>query len=228
MESIWHHLYDNELRIPSENHAVLVDEPPLNPKSNREMMMQSFFESFQIPAFHVSIQAVWAFYAYGRGCGAVLHSGDGTTHIVPIWQGYTFPHAVSRINVAGGEVTDRLQTLLGEKGCLFNSSGQREIVRDIKERSCYVAIDSAKELERINSEPTNKSYQLPDGQEITLGEERFSGPEALFQPALLGLSNEGIHHYLFDAIKKCDIDIRRDLLGNIIVVCPLILTKLFR
>ncbi len=62
-----------------------------------------------------------------------------------------------------------------------------------------------------------KSYELPDGQVITIGNERFRCPEALFQPASLGMETAGIHETTFNSIMKCDVDIRRDLYSNIVL-----------
>ncbi|KRY69321.1 Actin-5C [Trichinella pseudospiralis] len=61
------------------------------------------------------------------------------------------------------------------------------------------------------------SYELPDGQVITIGSERFRCPEALFQPSLLGLECCGVHEITKSSIMKCDVDLRRELNENIIL-----------
>ncbi|KAL1915448.1 uncharacterized protein VTP21DRAFT_6572 [Calcarisporiella thermophila] len=215
MERIWQYIYAEELKTLSEEHPVLLTEAPLNPRQNRDQAAQIFFETFNVPALFTSVQAVLSLYASGRTTGVVLDSGDGVTHTVPVYEGFAMPHAIRRVDIAGRDVTEHLQLLLRKAGYHFHTTAEKEVVRIIKEKTCYIALNPAKE-EKETAGKTD-DFMLPDGHIIKLGPERFRAPEILFNPELVGLEYAGIHQVVTDSISRADLDLRKSLFSNVVL-----------
>ncbi|KAI8803386.1 actin-like protein [Cladochytrium replicatum] len=215
MEKIWQYMYSEDLKVISEEHPVLLTEAPLNPRQHRENAAQIFFETFNVPALYMSVQAVLALYASGRTTGIVLDSGDGVTHAVPVYEGFGMQQAVRRIDVAGRDVTDYLQLLLRKAGWHFHTSAEHEIVRTMKEKACYIALNPSKEEKESSGKYDD--YELPDGNIVKLGSERFRAPEILFNPEIIGQEYAGVHQVVVDCINKADMDLRKSLYANIVL-----------
>lgn len=253
MKRIWNHIYETELGgIEKEEHPVLITESPLNPERNREEMCEIFFEAFGVPSIFVSNPAILSLYALSKTTGIVLDVGEGCISSVPIYNGYSIQSAIQRYDFGGKDVTDFLNILLRKSGYVFSSSSELEVVKTIKHKTCYVARNFDKEIEKMkeikkksktsvvsavdavtgSSNATNSlslnvpesysdsdpmKYQLPDGSHIVLGKEQFKAPEILFKPHMFGLEYPGVHEIVSQAIGACDLEIRRDLLSNIVL-----------
>ena len=156
MKYLWDYTFSEKLRIDPVGRKVLLTEPPMNPKANRQRMCQVMFEEYGFQGVYVAIQAVLTLYAQGtfhifprvlvteRGdytgltTGVVVDSGDGVTHIVPVYDGFALPHLTRRLDIAGRDVTRYLIKLLLMRGYAFNRTADFETVREIKEKICYV------------------------------------------------------------------------------------------
>lgn len=228
MELIWSHLFDKNLKINSEDHPFLLTEAPLNPSQHRDKMAQIFFETFNIPLLYISIQAVLLLYASGRTTGVVLDSGDGVSHVVPVYDGFSMPSAIRRIDIAGRDITENLQLLLRKSGVSMTTSLEREIVKLIKEKYCFVSSNPKKdELDWLNYSQLDPSvstqpgvfetFKLPDGKLIQLGSERFRSAEILFHPELIGSEFQGVQEILQESILKCDLDLRPQLYKSVVL-----------
>ncbi|KAG7575323.1 hypothetical protein FFLO_00487 [Filobasidium floriforme] len=215
MERIWNYVYREGLGTASEEHPVLLTEAPLNPRSNRDVAAQIFFEQFNVPALFTSVQAVLSLYSSGRTTGIVLDSGDGVTHAVPVFEGFSMPHAIRRVDIAGRDITDNLQLLLRKSGHYLHTSAEKEVVRTIKERTCYIAPNLAREDKEMLGR--TEEFRLPDGKVIQLGSERYWAPEILFNPELIGMEDPGVHQVIVDSLNRTDLDLRKNLYGNIIL-----------
>ncbi|CAG9772662.1 unnamed protein product [Ceutorhynchus assimilis] len=215
MEKIWSYIYSkDQLNTFSEEHPVLLTEAPLNPRPNREKAAEIMFETFNVPALFISVQAVLSLYSTGRTTGVVLDSGDGVTHSVPIYEGFALPHSIMRSDIAGRDVSRYLRLLLRKEGSIFRTTAEFESVRTLKEKVCYLANNPVKE-ESVETEPLN--YTLPDGSVIKVGQARFRAPEILFKPDLIGEESEGLHDVLLYSIQKSDLDLRKVLFKNIVL-----------
>lgn len=218
MEKIWSHTFHDELRIDPAAQPVMLIDSALNVKANREKMVQIMFETFKVPALYVANAPALSLYGYGLGTGIVLDCGYGFVQIVPIYEGHVVPNAISRLDLTGNDLTNYLEKLLMERGYSFTTLAEKEIVRDIKEKLCYVAEDFENEMQKASqSSELEKSYELPDGQVITVSDARFRCPEILFKPSLIGLESEGIHVATYESIMKCDVSFRKDLYANIVL-----------
>ncbi|XP_029451311.1 uncharacterized protein LOC115087836 isoform X3 [Rhinatrema bivittatum] len=209
LEKIWHYTFYDQLHADPEQHPVMLTETAMNPES-RAHMVQIMFEAFSVPFAYIAVQAVLALYSTGRTSGVVFDSGDDVSYSVPVYEGYSLPHAIQRLNLAGCDLTNYLQKLLQKNGCLFRAPTQ-EIAREMKEKCCYVAQDAETEL------PSEVHYNLPDGQSITLSTERFRAPEVLFKQELIGKDQDGVHESLCRSLLLTDVDLRKTFAENLVL-----------
>lgn len=233
MERLWYHTYTKELKTQPEEHPLLITEAPLNPRRNRDQMCQVLFETFNAPCVYVSVQAVLSLYALGRTTGVVLDSGDGVSHIVPVYDGFTLPTLVKRMDIAGRDITHQLAYQIRRmSGVNLLLSAELDIARAVKEKCCYVSKDAVRDEKMYGGVSYSHyaaqaasggdlamftSYKLPDGHSLTLGVEQFRAPEILFNPQLIGDESPGIHELTALAILKTDLDLRPTLYQNIIL-----------
>merc|ERR1719446_1687400 len=170
MEKVWHHTFFDALRVNPEDHAVVVSEAPMNPKKNRERMVEMLFEKFSVPATFIVIQAVMSLYSYGKTTGCVVDSGDGVTHTVPVFEGFACPHAIQRLDLAGRDLSQYMERVLCDSGYNMTSSSEKDIVRQMKESHCYIAEDYEAELKKAKEQPMDieKVFEMPDGNKVTL------------------------------------------------------------
>ena len=224
------HVYSKtNLNAKFDEHPALLTESPHNPTSHREQLAEVFFESFRVPALFLAPPAVLSLYASGRTTGVVLDVGEGVTHCIPVYEGYALPHSIVRSDVAGMDVTARLQLLLRKSGIAFSTTAESDFCSVMKEEVCYVSnvpsgyndvdyfIDERATAGAGGDAPSRAQYQLPDGQVVDLSHERHRSSEVLFQPSLIGSEERPIHDVLLTSILRSDMDLRSTLFSNIIL-----------
>lgn len=218
MQHLWNYTFYDKMKIDPTDRKILLTEPPMNPLKNRQTMAEVMLEGYGFGGVYVAIQAVLALYAQGLSSGVVVDSGDGVTHIVPVFESTVLNHHIRRLDVAGRDVTRNLIALLLRRGYALNRTADFETVRQIKEKLCYVSYDL--ELDQRLSEDTTvlvESYTLPDGRVIRVGSERFEAPECLFQPHLVDVDQPGMAELLFNTIQGTDLDVRSSLYKAIVL-----------
>ncbi|KAF9163022.1 Arp2/3 complex subunit, actin nucleation center [Actinomortierella ambigua] len=218
MKHLWDYTFNDKLKIDPRDTKIMLTEPPMNPKANREKMVETMLEEYGFQGVYVAIQAVLTLYAQGLLTGVVVDSGDGVTHIVPVVDGYALPHITRRLDVAGRDVTQYLIKLLLLRGYAFNRTADFETVRQIKEKLCYTSYDLDQDQQLANETTVLvESYTLPDGRVIKVGSERFEAPECMFQPHLIDKEQGGVAELLFQCIQSAPVDTRSDLYKHIVL-----------
>ncbi|KAM3848907.1 actin-like protein 7A [Vipera latastei] len=215
VQDMWEYLFLREMRIRPEEHAVLVSDPPLSPTTNREKYAEMIFETFSTPAMHIAYQSRLSMYSYGKTSGLVVESGHGVSYVVPIYEGYTMPNITERVDYAGSDVTQYLMNLINENIKLFTEK-DRSILEDIKENYCFTSLDYQHDAAAAPRKHEIE-YQLPDGQIIIIGKERFLCAEMLFKPSLINSQQLGLPLLTMTSLNKCDVTLKKNLMGNILL-----------
>ena len=204
MEILWDYVLQKKLKINKsdfKNRKLLITEAPNNPTKNKEKMAQILFEKIGIGFFNIEPQAKMTLYCEGGESGVVLDSGDGVTHVIPIAKNFLLQHQIKRLDIAGRHITNYLTRLMQIKGYAFNSTADFEIVRELKEKYCFVSCDIESDR-KLEQETTyyNTYTKLPDGRKIRISCEKFEAPEILFQPHLIQNEMPGVHEMLYNCI----------------------------
>jgi len=219
MAHVWRHAFHRELGVTDPGECkVIMTEPPLNSAANRERLLQAMFETFGFAAAYVQNQAVLTLYAQGLLTGLVLDAGHGTTHAVPIVDGFSHPHLTKRLPLSGQLITTHLLDLISRSGYSLNTDTDFDTIQRLKEDMCYVAIDYQREL-KLAKETTAvaKTFTLPDGHVIKVGPERFMACEALFRPSLADVEGPGIAELLFNCVQDMDMDNRMKMYQHVVL-----------
>lgn len=218
MEKVWHHTFYNELKVDPQEHPAMITEPPMNSKTAREKCSEIYFENFNVPSFYIGCQAVLALFALGNTKGIVFDSGEGCTHVVPIYEGYALPHATASLDIAGKDLTDHMMNLLIKNGQTFSRHYDINVIKNIKEKKTYIALDYESEVQEFNESGNAKDviYELPDGSNINIGVQQIQCPEALFNPELIDKKIVGIHEQIYKSYFSIDMEVRRQLFNRVV------------
>ncbi|XP_012463097.1 actin-related protein 4 [Gossypium raimondii] len=257
VDSIWDHALKDCLLVDPKEHPMLLAEPSSNTQQQRERTAELMFEKYKVPALFLAKNAVLTSFASGRATSVVVDSGGGSTTVAPVHDGYVLQKAVSSSPIGGEFLTDCLMKSLESKGIVikprysfkrkeiqpgvfqtvdvdfphttesYRLYSQRVIASDIKECVCR-APDTPYDESAYSNIPMTP-YELPDGQTIEIGADRFKIPDILFNPPLAqtipGMDNfaeispsvRGLPQMVIESINRCDVDIRKELFGSILL-----------
>lgn len=213
MKQVWSHTF-KQLGVDPSNYPVLVSEPPLNPKENREQTIRTLFETFNVPAAFVARDAVLALYNSGRTSGTVVVIDTDISYSVPISEGNILPHAVHYYYGCGVDLNKYLVKLLAEKGYNLSATADCDDLNEIRENLCYAPLNFENEM---RSGVPDGTFKTSTGKSITLSSQRIMLPQALFDASLMNKESI-INDLCFQTIMKCDVDIRPVLSGNMVLV----------
>ncbi|PIA34573.1 hypothetical protein AQUCO_03700099v1 [Aquilegia coerulea] len=257
VDSIWDHAFRERLLIDPTEHPMLLAEPCSNTLQQRERTAELMFEKYKVPALFLAKNAVLTSFASGRATSLVVDCGGGSTTVAPVHDGYVLQKAVSTSTIGGEFLTDCMMKSLESKGVIikprysfkrkevrpgefqtvdldfpnttesYKLYSQRVIASDIKECVCR-APDTPYDESSYANIPTT-AYELPDGQTIEIGADRFKIPDILFNPSIVqtipgmeslagsASSVRSLPQMVIESINRCDVDIRRELFSSILL-----------
>ena len=228
MEKIWNYIFNNILKIDPFFYPVAFIVPSLFSNADKEKLAEIMFENFNIPGLYILDQAKLICFSVGTMNGLVVELGEGVTQIVPVINGSVLTHAINKMFLGGRNLTAYLQRLIKNRGYYFQTSAEFEILRAIREKLCYFALDPTKELSKYNylsnlpyEEATKNqkigTYKISKDREIFLRQERFLVPEVYFNPYSIGSETEPLYDCIINSVSECKKEVRRDLYQNIIL-----------
>ena len=220
MEKIWHHCLYESLKVDPCQNSVLLTESCEYTEEDRKKIGEIFFEYFNVPSLYIGNQGTLGLFSTGNTKGVVLDSGEGGTHVVPIFEGYVSPYSVFKTQVSGQLITQFLLDLLIKNGLTFSKHYDFDVIENIKEQRCYVSTDFSSEMREFQLKANTKdlSYELPDGQTISLNKEQIEAPEILFNTKMVNLDDMGVGELIYRSYFSIDTEIKKNLFDKIFLI----------
>ena len=207
---IFNHIF-SKLKLSPEKvsqHPLLIADPILNQKRNREMITSLLFEKYNVPSLIFAYQPSLSLFSFSSTTGIMLESGDGVSQICSICEGYSIPSSFIRSDFGGEDVSDYLRKLLKMRGFDLISDTEKLLIHEIKKKFLFCSLEGKKE-----EQPASK-YILPDLNVIQIESEKYLAPRVLLNPALVGKSCLGLHQMVAACIEKVNVELREKLLNR--------------
>ena len=203
------------LRVDPAMCKVMFTTNPFLSTESKKKLFELFLEKHVAGGYYPVRGALLTMYSGGFNTGLIVDVGASNIRITPIYQSYILQHAVKSLELGGSTLDNFLTAKIQEAGVPIESSVQKNLVRVLKERACFVSLNYEQDFQ--NREKFKKKYTLPDYKKISLDAERFLVPELMFDPTINNMETEPIHEAIVNVVELCDMDIRRDLLQNIFI-----------
>jgi actin, other eukaryote len=221
MEKIWSHIFTNELKVKPEAHNVFLTESIHSSNKEREKIAEIMFEKFSIFNIHIEPQQVMSLYSTTKTSGLIIESGEGSTEIVPIYEGYIIPQGIRSSPIAGEFITRNMFESIRDKLKKQNVGNPIEQSRRIKEKFSEVCMDDELirnfENLKLTVRSQSETFTLPDGNVINISNEKFLAPEVIFNPEINSLDCSSLQQLVCDSINNVDVHLRKDFLSNIVL-----------
>ncbi|MEO1090175.1 MAG: actin family protein [Pseudomonadota bacterium] len=218
MEQLWRHALIDRLAVDPTERAVLLATPPLQSRQDRERAILLMFDTFEVPACYLAVDAMTALLGTGRTTGVVAHIGAYATHVTPVAGGYPVPHATLRLDFGDRHLVDHLAELLAKRGIGVRTPEERAAVTHLLHEHGSVAEDMA---EAMADARTSHTVELTDGMTAEIGSERFRAAEPLFHPEQIEVADGGLPATTVRAIGNCPTAVHPTLYGNVVLAGPL-------
>ena len=213
MEKIWKHTYINELAMEPDYHNVMLTILPYSPKEQIEKSSEIMFEHFNVKGLYMEYPGCLSLYSEGKFDGFSIDLGDMVSNFIPILDGQYIPYNITRFDIGGRDITEFVKKSIINKIQKYLPNVQRDIIKDIKEKACYVPLEYEEELKSV--EPFE--YEMPDGEKLTIKDERIRCPEGLFKSSLIGKEDFDIGKICNDLIKKYKENEQKILYNSIVL-----------
>ncbi|KRX02013.1 hypothetical protein PPERSA_07658 [Pseudocohnilembus persalinus] len=217
MKELWKYSLDSALQVNEiANQNLLIIDQPHNDKDYKHRLANILFEDLKVSSVLFMNSATLSLFSTGQTTGLVVEAGHAITSVVPIFEGFPLPHAITRSTIAGEQITNHLSQILKKQGYELPN----DIINDIKEKKCMIAKNYQLEVNNSNTFDTEeKMYELPDGSLLEIDQEaRYSSAEILFDPTIIGdETSMSLQEMMLDSLNRCDLVLQSELYNNIVL-----------
>ena len=218
LESLFSYIFNEKLKTHEYTYDIFIVDSINTSTKEREAIAHILFDKFNIYHLHFEPQSIMTLYSTSKTSGLVVESGEISTEIVPIIEGYIISQGICNFPIAGHELTKRFENVYKDIFDINCVNNHYWMAQKIKEEFSQI-LPSHKDFQELMSKKDidKKEYILPDGNIVELGNEIYEIPEAIFNPNIFEIETKNLPEIILDSISKCDISTRKELYNNIIL-----------